>query len=51
MHGISVAGGTFPTQIWGAFMRQAKGSDCRQFPQPKTPAKFSPFHGKHAEHR
>jgi penicillin-binding protein 1A len=48
VHGISVAGGTFPAQIWGAFMRQAKGSDCRTFPQPTTPAVFSPFHGKHA---
>jgi penicillin-binding protein 1A len=48
VHGISVAGGTFPAQIWGAFMNQAKGSDCRSFPQPKTPASFSPFHGKHA---
>jgi penicillin-binding protein 1A len=48
VHGVDVAGGTFPTQIWGAFMRQAKGSDCRQFPQPKNPAKFSAFHGKNA---
>ena len=31
---INVAGGTFPTQIWGAFMSQAKGSDCGEFPKP-----------------
>jgi penicillin-binding protein 1A len=47
VHGMSVAGGSFPAQIWGAFMRQAKGSDCRSFPQPTTPATFSPFHGEH----
>jgi penicillin-binding protein 1A len=48
VHGISVAGGTFPAQIWGGFMRQAKGSDCRSFPQPTTPVTFSPFFGKHS---
>src|SRR3712207_3703965 len=44
VHGIDVAGGTFPTQIWGAYMQMAKGNDCRGFPQPKNPAQFSPFY-------
>jgi penicillin-binding protein 1A len=48
VHGISVAGGTFPTQIWGAFMRQAKGSDCGDFKKPTTPPKWAPFHGKNS---
>ena len=48
VHGISVAGGTFPTQIWGAFMRQAKGSDCDQFKKPSTSPQWRPFYGKNA---
>ena len=48
VHGITVAGGTFPTQIWGAFMKQAKGSDCDDFKKPSTSPKWSPFHGKNA---
>ena len=48
IRGINVAGGTFPAQIWGAFMNQAKGDDCAGFPRPKNPAEFSPFYGKNA---
>jgi len=41
VHGIEVAGGTFPTQIWGAFMGTAtSGTPCGSFPQPTTPASF-----------
>jgi len=41
VHGIEVAGGTFPTQIWGAFMGTAtSGTPCSSFPQPTTPASF-----------
>jgi penicillin-binding protein 1A len=47
VHGISVAGGTFPAQIWGSYMNVAKGTDCNSFPQPTTPAEFSSFYGGH----
>ena len=49
MHGIDVAGGTFPAQIWGSYMDTAKGTQCASFPTPSKPAKFSPFYGKHAK--
>jgi penicillin-binding protein 1A len=49
IHGnAGVAGGTIPALIWGGYMSQAKGGDCRGFPQPQNPAHFSPFHGQHA---
>ncbi len=48
VHGISVAGGTFPAQIWGAYMKQAKGSYCGDFRAPKEPFRASPFFGKYA---
>jgi penicillin-binding protein 1A len=48
VHGIDVAGGTFPAQIWGRYMRVAKGTSCRGFRQPSEPVKFSPFYGKRA---
>jgi penicillin-binding protein 1A len=42
VHGIQVAGGTFPAQIWGAYMGTATdGSACRSFPTPSTPASFT----------
>jgi penicillin-binding protein 1A len=46
VHGISVAGGTFPARIWHDFMAVAKGGDCQSFPSPKQPAQFRPFFGK-----
>jgi penicillin-binding protein 1A len=46
VHGIEVAGGTFPAQIWHDYMNVAKGSDCSDFPQPTTPVHFTPFYGK-----
>jgi penicillin-binding protein 1A len=48
VHGISVAGGTFPAQIWHDYMSVAKGSDCQSFPPAKTPVKFSPFFGSYS---
>jgi penicillin-binding protein 1A len=37
VHGISVAGGTFPAQIWRLFMEEAIGSTPeRDFPEPKS---------------
>jgi penicillin-binding protein 1A len=48
VHGISVAGGTFPAEIWREFMTVAKGDDCESFKQPTDPVEFSPFYGQHA---
>jgi penicillin-binding protein 1A len=36
VHGISVAGGTFPAEIWNKFMTVAKGDYCGDFPRPKS---------------
>jgi len=46
VHGVSVAGGTFPAAIWHDYMNVAKGSDCASFRPPRTAAQFSPFFGK-----
>jgi penicillin-binding protein 1A len=48
VHGISVAGGTFPAQIWKKFMDVAKGSSCADFKAPATPMKWAPFFGRYA---
>ncbi|MBX5468390.1 MAG: PBP1A family penicillin-binding protein [Thermoleophilaceae bacterium] len=48
VHGISVAGGTFPAQIWHDFMSVAKGSFCGGFPRPSTPVQWEPFYGKYS---
>ncbi|MEX2193793.1 MAG: transglycosylase domain-containing protein [Thermoleophilaceae bacterium] len=48
VHGINVAGGTFPAQIWGGFMNYAKGSFCGGFAQPSEPVQFKPFFGKYS---
>ncbi len=48
VHGISVAGGTFPAGIWHDYMTIARGDDCDSFPQPTEPAQYSPFFGKYA---
>jgi penicillin-binding protein 1A len=47
VHGIQVAGGTFPAQIWHDFMSAAH-RDCRSFPPPTQPAKFSAFYGRNS---
>jgi penicillin-binding protein 1A len=47
VHGISVAGGTFPAGIWHDFMIVAKGP-CKSFPKPSQPAKFHPFFGRYS---
>ena len=49
VHGISVAGGTFPAQIWGGYMKMAKGTDCADFPRASTAPQWAPFHGKNAK--
>src|SRR3954453_2532186 len=47
VHGIEVAGGTFPAQIWHDYMSTAH-TDCKSFPPPKNPADFSTFFGDHS---
>jgi len=47
VHGITVAGGTFPAQIWHDYMTTAHVG-CAQFPKPTQPAKFSAFYGKYS---
>jgi penicillin-binding protein 1A len=46
--GRNVDGGTFPADIWGAYMTSIKGSFCGAFPQPKEPFQSSPFSGEYA---
>ena len=48
VHGISVAGGTFPAQIWRSFMTVAKGTDCDSFRPSVDSPEFTPFYGKYA---
>ena len=47
-HGGSVAGGTFPAEIWGDYMKAVKGKFCGDFKPPKTPFHSSPFFGKYS---
>jgi penicillin-binding protein 1A len=47
-HGARVAGGTYPAEIWGDYMREAKGGACGDFPTPDTPPEWVPFSGKYA---
>ena len=46
VHGISVAGGTFPAMIWHDYMDVAHGSDCSDFAPPKNPFVSTSFFGK-----
>lgn len=43
VHGIAVAGGTFPAQIFGRYMRRAIGRSCEDFPAPEKPAQLAPL--------
>ncbi|MFL5895889.1 MAG: transglycosylase domain-containing protein [Thermoleophilaceae bacterium] len=43
VHGIKVAGATFPAQIWHDYMKVAKGGFCGQFPKPLDKAELKPF--------
>jgi penicillin-binding protein 1A len=47
-HGGSVAGGTFPAEIWHDYMSKVKGKFCGDFPAPKTPFQASPFFGRYS---
>ena len=41
-------GGTYAAPVWHAFMVEAHGEDCDDFPPPEQPAEFHPFFGKYA---
>ncbi|HET8652897.1 MAG TPA: transglycosylase domain-containing protein [Gaiellaceae bacterium] len=44
VHGISVAGGTFPAIIWNLFMRSAIGNTAEvDFPEPRSEPTWVPF--------
>jgi penicillin-binding protein 1A len=44
VHGISVAGGTFPATIWNLFMRSAIGRrQPVEFPEPRSEPEWRPF--------
>jgi penicillin-binding protein 1A len=44
VHGISVAGGTFPATIWNLFMRSAIGNtEAVEFAQPTAEPEWQPF--------
>ena len=44
VHGISVAGGTFPATIWNLFMRSAIGNSApSEFPAPRSEPIWRPF--------
>src|SRR4051794_4539579 len=42
-YGGPVAGGTFPAEIWAAYMNEAKGKYCGGFTPPKTPFQSTTF--------
>jgi penicillin-binding protein 1A len=45
VHGIAVAGGSFPAEIWRRFMEQAvRYSPPQEFPEPITPPQWQDFH-------
>ena len=48
VHGISVAGGTFPAQIWHDYMETALGGHCEPFPEPRNPVEWISFHGEYS---
>ena len=48
VHGIAVAGGTFPATIWGRFMGPAlEGTPADPWPAPSTPPEWEPWRGEH----
>jgi penicillin-binding protein 1A len=46
-HGGPVDGGTFPAEIWGNYMKAAKGKYCGGFPKPDHPFKSRPFKSRY----
>jgi penicillin-binding protein 1A len=49
VHGIEVAGATFPAEIWHNFMQVAHAGYCQDFPQPTTPFVSQPWYGKYSK--
>jgi penicillin-binding protein 1A len=49
VHGIPVAGATFPSGIWHDFMTVAHRGYCSDFTPPTTPFVSSPFFGKYSK--
>jgi penicillin-binding protein 1A len=48
VHGIRVAGGTFPAMIWGLFMRAAYGGNPPpDWGTPSQPVEWQPFNGQY----
>ncbi|HVD66621.1 MAG TPA: transglycosylase domain-containing protein [Gaiellaceae bacterium] len=48
VHGITVAGGTFPATIWRLFMVGAFGNNPpSDWPLPQDPVVWEPFHGQY----
>ena len=47
VHGISVAGGTFPAEIWHDFMSVALEGHCETFPEPEDPVEWIDFNGEY----
>jgi len=48
VHGIAVAGATFPSQIWHEYMQAAVGGlPALDFPQPATRPVWIPWHGQY----
>jgi penicillin-binding protein 1A len=47
-NGANVDGGTYPAQIWGEYMRKAKGKYCGDFKQPTEPFQSQPFFGHYS---
>jgi penicillin-binding protein 1A len=47
VHGVSVAGGTFPAMIWNDFMAVALDKyGCAYFEEPENPVEWVPFYGE-----
>jgi penicillin-binding protein 1A len=46
--GPNAQGGAIAAPIWGAYMKQAKGKFCGDFPKPKVPFSPQPFFGKYS---
>jgi penicillin-binding protein 1A len=48
-YGGPVAGGTFPAEIWGAYMKRARRNYCGQWKTPTEPFRSVPFFGKYSK--
>src|SRR4051794_3254897 len=51
VHGIKVAGATFPALIWHDYMKVAKGGFCGKFPKPTDLPELQPYCGRLAATR